>query len=135
METTQTKPMWWCSTSVRISHPDLDPIKVSEMLNSTAQIALRPGESKVPHGACRSAGYWCMEHRIDAPDPPNVSLSWAEEFIRSRETHFHQLLDSGCDIDIYIGVFSNVLALGFNLPPMPTTRNLGISVGIEFFSK
>lgn len=105
------------------------------MLKSVAQIEMRPGESKVPHGACRSAGYWCMEHRIDAPERPDVSLSWAEEFVRTREAELHSLLESGCAINIYIGIFSNVLSLGFDLPTMPITQKLGINVGLEFFSK
>ena len=129
MEPSHAKPMWRCSISVRISHPDLDPSEVSEILDSTPQIAQRPGESRVPHGDCRSAGYWCLQHWIDAPDRPDVSLSWAEDYVQRRELQFHNLFTKQFKVDIYVGIFSNVLALGFDLPPMPTISRLGIPVG------
>ena len=134
MVTPEKVPEWWCSTTIRISHPDLDPTKVSELLNATPQIAQCPGESRVPHGECRSAGYWCVEHRVDAPERPSVALSWAEEFSRLRETQLCQLLKWGYHVDIYVAVFSNVLALGFNVPPTPTICRLGIPLGLELFS-
>jgi hypothetical protein len=44
------------------------------------------------------------------------------------------LLKKGCHIDVYIGIMSNILALGFDLPATPTFWELGIAVGIEYFS-
>ena len=126
---------WWCEVSIRICHADLDPAQLSEALKSTAQITQRPGESPVPHGNSRSAGYWCLSHRIDAPDHPGATLLWAEDFVKGREVELRKLLEQGVDVNVYIGVFSKILALGFDLPPTPTISKLGIRLGIEFFSK
>ena len=134
METTYTKPAWRCLTSIRISHPHLNPTEISEMLNATPQIAQHPGESKVPHGNCRSAGYWCIKHQVDAPNRPSVSLLWAEEFVQSRESQLLRLLKTDCIINIYVGIFSNIVALGFDLPSTPTIWKLEIPIGMEFFS-
>ena len=125
---------WWCDVSIRISHAALDPDQVSALLQATPQIAYRPGESKIPHGGSNSAGYWCHSQRFDAPQRPNVSIEWAEQFVDSRALHLNDLLAQGAHIDVYIGVFSNVLALGFYLPPTPNIARLGIALGIEFFS-
>lgn len=76
-----------------------------------------------------------MEHRIDAPDRPDMLFSWAEEFARLHYSQLHQLLEQGYDINIYIAVFSNVLTLGFSIPPTPAIRNLGIPIGLELFSR
>jgi hypothetical protein len=135
MDTANSKVDWWCEVSIRICHACLDPTAVSELLDSTPHIAQHPGETRIPHGNCRSAGYWCLEHRVGAPDRPSVSILWAEEFVKSRETQFGQLLENGFDVNVYIGVFSNVLALGFDMPPTPTIWKMGIPLGIEFFSK
>lgn len=135
METANSKVAWWCEVSIRICHACLDPTDISKLLKATPQIAQRPGETKILHGACRSAGFWCVEHRVDFPDRPNVSILWAEEFVHSRESQFGRLLEQGVDVNVYIGVFSNVLALGFDVPPTPTVWKLGIPLGIEFFSK
>lgn len=135
METTHTKPAWRCSTSIRISHPHLNPIELSDMLNATPQIAEHPGTSKVPHGDCKSAGYWCIKHQLDAPDSPSDSLLWAEDFVRSRESQLLRLLKADYFVNIYLGIFSHVLALGFDLPQTPTIWKLGIPIGLEFFSE
>lgn len=105
------------------------------MLNTVPEFSQKPGESKIPHGDCKSAGYWCITHRVDYPSRPNVPLSWAEEFINARESQISQLLKSGYDINIYVGIHTNVLALGFNLPITPTIAMLSIRVGMEFFSR
>jgi hypothetical protein len=134
MKTSEMKPAYWCSASIRICHPELDPTEVSQMLDSVPQIAQRPGESRVPHGACKSAGYWCIVHRVEYPDLPDSVFVWADQFVRERESHFRRLLENGCDIDVYIGIHASVLALGFKLPATPTIWRLSISVGLEFFS-
>ncbi|MES2789675.1 MAG: hypothetical protein V4719_08645 [Planctomycetota bacterium] len=129
-----TKPEWYSSVSIRICHPNLDPSELSMLLNATPEIAQKPGESRVPYGDCRSAGYWCLQHRIDAPDRPDIAISWAEEFIEIRKPAFRQFTTEKYYVDVYVAVFSNVLALGFNMPPTPTITELGIHLGFEFFS-
>jgi hypothetical protein len=133
MPMNQEKPLWWSSASIRISHPELDPKEVSEMLDSIPQIAQRPGESQVPHGDCESAGYWCVEHRVDAPERPDSVLLWAEQFVRERESHFRRMLENAYDVNVYIGIHTRVLALGFDLPATPAIWRLGVPVGIEVF--
>ncbi len=134
MENGQRKPAWRCSASIRICHSDLDPTEVSRILDSTPQIAQRAGESKVPYGDSKSAGYWCLVHEVEAPDRPDSALLWAEEFVREHESQLQCLLDDGFDVDVYIGIHSAVLALGFELPAMLTICKHRIRVGIEFFS-
>src|SRR4051794_5676654 len=102
MEQEQTKVDWWSITSVRVSHPILEPDEVSKLLGVSPQIAMRPGESRVPYRECLSAGYWCLQHRTDAPDRPDVALLWAEEFIRLRETQLYQLLKQEVHINVYV---------------------------------
>lgn len=129
------KLFWWSVVSLRICHASLEPTDISELLQVTPEIAQRPGESKIHHGDCTSAGYWCFSRRFDAPDLPSVSIHWAEDFVNSRESQFRQLLAQGFGVDIYLGIFSNVLSLGFNMPPTPTILKLQIPWGIEYFSK
>jgi hypothetical protein len=134
MPTDTGRVLWWASAAIRISHPDLDPARMSQILNSIPTIALRPGESKVSHGACKSAGYWCTESRIEEPDRPHVVFLWAEDFVMSRRTIIQELIREGYDIDVYIGIHSSILALGFEVPATPTLWQLGIVVGVEYFS-
>lgn len=126
---------WWSEASIRICHSSLNPTLISELLCATPQVAQRPGESKIPHGSCRSAGFWCLESRAEAPDRPDAAILWAESFVISREAEVAQLLKEGFDVNVYIGIFSNVVALGFEMPPTPTLWKLRIPLGIEFYSK
>lgn len=135
MESSSTESAWRCSVDIRISHPQLDPAETSKTLNAVPLIAQRPGESRVPHGACKSAGYWCIEHRIEYPQRPDSLFSWAEQFVLEREAYFRRMVENGCDVNVYIGIHTNVLAMGFTIPATPTIWKLGISVGIEFFSR
>jgi hypothetical protein len=104
------------------------------MLDATPSISQRPGESKVRHADCRSAGYLCFEKRVDQPERPNHLLEWVEHFFTDREEEFRELLSDGCRVDVYLGIHTNVLALGFNLPATPTLWSLNIPLSVEFFS-
>jgi len=135
METVQTqKVFWWFSADLRISHPALNPIEISTLLDAVASIAMRPGESKVHHGDCRSAGYWVTVYRSEAPTRPDSGILWSERFVGERKALISDLLEKGYSIDVYIGIHSNVLALGFNIPPTPILWELGITLGIDYFS-
>jgi len=134
MDTTKAELHWWSIGSIRISHPTLNPDELTEQLSAVPSIAQQPGESRVPYGNCKSAGFWCMDHRAEHPDRPDAILLWAEQFVLDREPYFRCMVESDYYIDLYIGVFSNVMALGFNVPETPTMRRLGIPIGIEFFS-
>lgn len=135
MEASSSESAWRCSADIRISHPTLDTVATSKALNAVPLIAQRPGESRVPHGDCKSAGYWCIEHRAAYPDRPDALFLWAEQFVLEREPHFRRMLDDGCDVNVYIGIHSNVLTLGFKLPATPAIWKLGIPVSVEFFSR
>ena len=126
---------WWCGVSIRICHSSLDPTEVSALLKITPQIAQRPGETRIPHGDCRSAGYWCLTNRINAPERPDIAIHWAEQFIAMREPQLRQLLDRGYDVNIYMGIHTNVMAIGFDVPPTPKICELQIQLGVEFFSR
>lgn len=104
------------------------------MLGATPAIALRAGESKVPYGKCRSAGYWCVEYRAEPPNRPDSVILWAEDFVGQREAQFRQLVGAGCDVNVYVGIHCFILALGFDLPATPLLWKLGIPISIEFFS-
>jgi hypothetical protein len=134
MESDNPEKHWRTSVSIRIIHRDLDPERVTALLHTTASIAKRPGESKIPHGDCNSAGYWCVQHWIDEPNLPDHAFLWAEQFFLDHNEAVCRLLGDGCSIDVYIGVKSKLLALGFNLPAMPTIWKLGIPIGIEYFA-
>jgi len=134
MESSEAQPAWRCSIDLRISHPSLDPDVMSQTLNAVPVIAQRPGDSRVLHGDCKSAGYWCTKHEIEYPDRPDALFFWAEQFVHEREAHFRSLLESNYDINFYIGIHANVMALGFSLPATPVIWKLGIPIGVEFFS-
>jgi hypothetical protein len=134
MEDTESTPAWWCSAGLRIRHPTLDPLAVSQTLEAVPTIAKMADESKVQHGECKSAGYWCTEYRVESPDRPDALFAWAERFVSERESHFHLMLENGYGVAVYIGIHTNVLALGFNIPKTPTLWRLAIPIGIEFFS-
>lgn len=38
-------------------------------------------------------------------------MLWAEDFVKSRASQIRQLLEKGFDVNVDIGIFSNVLAL------------------------
>lgn len=125
---------WWCSISVRICHPTLIPTVVTEQLNAIPTIACSAGDSQVPFGECRSAGYWCIEHRVNSPHSPDMCLRWVESFIHEREQQIIEMLRSGYDVNIYFAIHCRVLAVGFDLLPLPTVNSLGIPIGIEYFA-
>ncbi len=125
---------WWCSIDIRICHPTLDPADVSNRLNAVPAIAQNPGESRVPFGDCRSAGYWCIVHRVDYPERPDSVLIWADQFVLERRLEFDRMIKDEYDVNTYVGIHTNVLSLGFVIPETPTLWGLSIPVGVEFFS-
>lgn len=125
---------WWCSAHLRVTHPSFDSAAVSKRLNSELTIPKGSGVSKSAADESEAAEVWSLEYRIDSPKRPDVLLSWAESFVSDREPTFASLLADDFDIDIYIGIHSNVLALGFELPSTPTLSRLNIRIGIEFFA-
>ena len=129
-----SRSLWWSQSSIQISHPELDPIATAQALGAIPEIAQSPGKSKVPHGTCKSAGYLCFSHRVDEPGLPDVAIQWTETFVAEREEQFHKLLSEGCNINVYIGIHTSILALGFVLPATLTLWRLGIPLGVEFFS-
>ena len=135
MEEKSTKPFWKATASIRISHSNLDPDKLSQALNVVPSIAFRPGESKVAHGSCKSAGYLCIDFEVEAPDRPDRLFHLVEDFILQRKSLVEDLIRNGYAINVYIAIFSNILAFGFDLPATPTIWKLGITTGIEYFSK
>ena len=135
METSDTKLAWQCSVDLRISHPTLDPYALTKTLDASPIIAQAPGESRVAHGECKSAGYWCTEHKAEYPIRPDALFAWLEQFVSKREEQFQDMIDEGYDVNAYVGIHTNVLATGFVLPATPTLWRLGIPIGIEFFSR
>ena len=134
MDSDTTKKKWRTCVSVRIVHRDLDPEQVTTLLHTAASIAKRPGESRIPHGDCNSAGYWGVQHWIDEPKLPDHAFLWAEQFVAERLNIFKDFRSKGYGVNVYVGVFSNLLALGFDIPATPTLWELGIIMGIEYFS-
>lgn len=130
-----TEPAWRCSVDLRICHPALDPSELTELLDANPIVAQFPGESKVPHGDCKSAGYWCTEHKIEHPHRVDELFLWLEQFISERENQFQQLINKGYDVNAYVGIHTNVLATGFTIPRTPTLWRLEIPIGVEFFSR
>ncbi len=129
-----TQVFWWALATLRLSHPGLDPTRITQLLKATASVAFRPGESRVIHGDCTSAGYWCTEYRIESPIRPDHVFLWAEEFVSLRGEHIRDLLHQGYRLELYVGIHSKILALGFNIPTTPTLWELAIPIGIEYFS-
>lgn len=134
-ELTENKVFWWSSASLRISYPSLEPDELSLLLNAIPAIADRPGQSRVRHGSCDSAGYWCVSHREGSPARPSVVIEWAETFVADRIETFSRFVEIGYDINVYVAIHSNVMSVGFDLPSTPALTKLGIRVGIEYFSR
>ena len=129
-----TEYLWRTCSSIRIVHPELDIDRITEELGVIGDISQKPGESRVPYGECRSAGYWVKDYRFDDSQKPDQVISVSENFIAEHESVFQRLLEENCKIDVYIAIFTNILSLGFVLPPIPIIRKLKIPIGIEFFS-
>lgn len=134
MNVTPQKHFWRGSVSVRISHPSLDPDSLSVRLNSTPIIAYRPGESKVRHGSCLSAGYWCVEQQAEAPQSPTELFQWLETFVADREEQVREIMEIDYRVYAYFGIHTNLLTLGFDFPAMPISGRLGIELGMEIFT-
>ena len=126
---------WWCEIDVRIVHPELNPVALTQVLRITPSISQLPGESKVPYGECHSAGYWCVSHRVSFPDRPDIAITWAEQFLHRNEIQMQKLVNQKADINIYLGIHANVMAVGFVFPATPTISKLALKLGIEFYSK
>ena len=126
---------WWCELDIRIVHPDLDPEKLTRELAVSPSIAQKPGESKIHFQNCKSAGYWCVVHRVEHPARPDSAILWAERFVQDRETQIRRMLQDGFAITSYLGVHANVMTVGFDMPSTPLLRSLGIPLGIEFYSR
>jgi len=105
------------------------------MLGVTPEITNAPGTSKIHHGSCQSAGYWCGVFRAEYPDRPTIAFEWTENLAATRESDLEHLLRDGFSINVYIAIHTNVMTTGFDLPPMPKLWKLGIPIGVEFFSQ
>ena len=134
MSNNETNLLWWSSADIRLVHSELDPANVSKLLGATPLIAQSPGESQVRHGNCHSAGYWCIAHRENQPSLPDSTIRWAEQFVSERELAFRKMLREGYSINVYVGIHTDVMTLGFELPQTPTLWNLRIPIGIEIYS-
>jgi hypothetical protein len=128
-------PHWKASASWRIIHPNLEPSVVTKAVGLLPEISYLPGESKIHMGECRSAGYWCAVYRVEYPSRPTDLFIWAENFASERKTILQKMLDEGCLMNVYIAVHTNVMSTGFDLVPLPAIWELGIAIGIEFFSR
>lgn len=125
--------IYWGQVSVRICHSGLDPQDVAKKLSSTPSMAFRPGESKVRHRESRSAGYVVFSYRIEAPGLMGELIEWANAFVSTHDDHFRHMLESDCDVDVYLGIHTSKMTLGFGLPPAPALWSLGIPISMEFF--
>jgi len=134
-ELKENQVFWWASVSIRISHSSLDPDVLSKTLVAVPEIAQHPGESRVRYKDCISAGYWCATHREDYPQRPSSVIEWAETFVSDRFESFSRLIEDGYDIDVYVAIYSNVMAIGFELPRTSSLSKLGIRIGLEYFSR
>jgi hypothetical protein len=127
---------WWSEISVRIAKDDLDPDIISREIGLTPQYSFHPGESKIHHGQCKSAGYWCVTSpRICYPQRPDQAILWAEDVVKRNVCLLQTLIDSGAAVSIYLGVHMNVMNVGFVLPATPRISDLGVEFGIEVFGR
>jgi hypothetical protein len=135
MEVMDPTPHWWCAISLRIAHPELKPKAVTQELGLSPAISFEPGQSKVHHGDCRSAGYWCGERRIDYPNRPSELILWMERLVVDHRTYLANIIDGGADVNVYLGIHLESASIGFDVPCTPEMDNLGIRFGIEIFGR
>ena len=126
---------WWSAVSLRIAHKELDAGRVTEELGISPSISLAPGASQIHHGDCKSAGYWCGGMRIDYPKSPTELINWIENLVEVNEGFLQSVIDSGADVNTYLGVHANVMSVGFDIPATPVLNRLRIRMGIEFFGR
>lgn len=125
---------WKCEVDIRIAHPQLDPTELTRLLDITPSVAQCPGESRVPYGECRSAGYWCATHVTNFPERPDAAMTWAEQFVATREQQIRELMNKQFDVNIYAAIYLNVMTVGFVFPSVPAISRLNIPIGIEIFT-
>ncbi|HBE67032.1 MAG TPA: hypothetical protein DDW52_02685 [Planctomycetaceae bacterium] len=127
---------WWSEISIRVAKDDLDPDAISRETGLDPEHSFQPGESKIHHGQCESAGYWCVTSpRIFYPERPDQAICWAEDFVEQNFRLLQTLVDSGAAVSVYLGVHMNVMNVGFVLPAIPCITELGIEFGIEVFGR
>jgi hypothetical protein len=124
---------WWTIVTVRVIHASLNPFLLSTRLGTEATYYDVAGESSIVHGECNSSGYWTKSYRIDAPELPDVAIAWADNFINNHLGVFAELTTSNHIVDIFVGVHSKAVALGFMWPHTPNIDRLNIPIGIDYY--
>lgn len=125
---------WWCSATFRISQIG---IEWAQALSNFSLPDIDADTSGTFEWRCEQKDgklHYQGEYRVRSPQKPDCVIAWAEAFASKNRSELEQLLLAGCKVYIYVGVHSQVLALGFDLPRTPTLSALEIPIGIEYFS-
>jgi hypothetical protein len=127
--------------SLNISHPDIEPGKISEEVDLQPHQAHKKGEPRyTPKGRRLNGNYESMFWRHDFADGEKLDSSdiLFEEFIEARnielshhKAFFQNLRKSGGTIDYFVGWFS-VDSINMNIyldpPVLKSTADLGVSI-------
>lgn len=126
---------WWASAHFRITHPTCDLSEIGNRLRASDPAVVLAASPETKFGMNKSQFFWCSDLKINSPVRPSELIAWAELTAFENETLLLELVSRGSTIYVYVGIHSNVLALGFDIPQTPTLLKLGISVGLEYFSR
>lgn len=139
------EPVTTVRTSIRIAGPDVDPDRITALLEVVPTQAHRRGDPNTTLSKCASvlryspfsSGIWILESsgEVSVDAPVEAHLDWAEHFIRQRREKIVSLQHEGFAVDVFVGCFTSNPSLGLvvDLAQYPTLCELGISVGFDCY--
>lgn len=124
---------WWTNAEIRVCGETLVPAEFSASLRELPALSLLPGESRVPLGTCKSAGYVVFEARFDSPARPTEGIRWVNSFAERHSDKLEYYIHCGVIVKAFIAIHSNVLAIGFDVPSVSALERLRIPLDIEVY--
>ena len=125
---------WWASAHFQITHPSCDLSEIAKYVRASDSVVAFAALPETKFGMNKGKFFWSSDLKVKSPVRPNELIAWAERTALENEKLLIDLVTLGSSIYVYVGIHSNVLSLGFDLPQTPTLLKLGIAVGLEYFS-
>jgi hypothetical protein len=99
------------NVSLFITHPDLDPEKISKALNLAPEQSTRAGSPRATptgHPLTGTYRFSCWRYRLDtqtAVDLCPILESFIEQF-QKHKAFFHQIANEGGTVELFCGIFA-----------------------------
>lgn len=126
--------------SLRVFHPAMDPQLITDTLGMQPNKVQKVGNPRTtPTGTvlelCYSRSYWSFS--FTTPDDSDVEefLARTVEGLRQHRSFFWKILDTGGDVEFFIGLFADGVNIGTTLPHelLMILGDLGINLELDIY--